>query len=106
MPAIGRLGDCSQVPMDAHGCPACPHILATGPAIEGSATVWANGLPTLRVTDEGIHLVCCGTNMWEAVTGSSTVFIDGLAAHRVGDLDRHCGGIGTLIEGSPNVIVG
>jgi hypothetical protein len=35
-----------------------------------------------------------------------TVFINGKGAHRMGDPTRHCGGIGQLIEGSPNVIVG
>lgn len=35
-----------------------------------------------------------------------TVFINGKGAHRMGDQNRHCGGMGQLIEGSPNVIVG
>jgi uncharacterized Zn-binding protein involved in type VI secretion len=38
--------------------------------------------------------------------GSSTVFINGKAAHRMGDQDKHCGGMGQMIEGSTNVIVG
>jgi hypothetical protein len=35
-----------------------------------------------------------------------TVFINGKGAHRIGDQNRHCGGLGQLVEGSPNVIVG
>ena len=65
-----------------------------------------NRLPALRVDDPGIHSACCGTNTWTATEGSATVFINGKPAHRMGDQTRHCGGMGRLIEGSPNVIVG
>jgi uncharacterized Zn-binding protein involved in type VI secretion len=44
--------------------------------------------------------------MWEATTGSGTVQINGKEAHRKGDQDKHCGGMGNMIEGSPDVIVG
>jgi len=105
MPAQGRLKDKSFAPADAHGCGACPHPV-TGPAIKGSSNVFVNSLPALRVGDNGVHSACCGPNIWTAVKGSATVFINGRAAHRMGDQDQHCGGIGNLIEGSPNVIVG
>src|SRR5690349_7640804 len=105
MPGQGRLGDKSNVPADAHGCPACPHP-AVGPAIVGSPDVNVNKLPALRVDDKGIHAACCNTNTWTAAKGSGTVFINGKAAHRMGDQDTHCGGSGQLIEGSTNVIVG
>lgn len=62
--------------------------------------------PALRVTDQGMHIACCGPNMWVAQKGSTSVFINGLPAHRMGDVDQHCGGVGYLIEGSPDVIVG
>ena len=101
----GRLGDKSFVPIDAHGCPACPHP-ANGPAIQGSPNVLVNGRPAIRVGDNGIHMACCGPNMWKAVSGSATVFINGKPAHRMGDQDRHCGGSGKLIQGSSNVLVG
>jgi uncharacterized Zn-binding protein involved in type VI secretion len=78
----------------------------TGPAIAGSPTVFVNNRPALRLGDKGIHAVCCGTNMWETVSGSATVQIDGKAAVRKGDQAKHCGGMGTMIEGSPDVIVG
>ncbi|HLL25144.1 MAG TPA: PAAR domain-containing protein, partial [Kofleriaceae bacterium] len=105
MPPQGRLGDKAQVPADAHGCPACPHP-AIGPAIAGSPTVLVNKRPALRVDDPGLHAACCGMNTWTAIEGSAAVFINDKAAHRMGDRNRHCGGIGRLIEGSPNVIVG
>ena len=105
MPPQGRLGDKSQAPVDAHGCLACPH-LAIGPAVTGSPNVLVNHRPALRVGDQGIHAPCCGPNKWTAEKGSSTVFINSQPAHRMGDSDRHCGGPGTLVEGSPNVIAG
>ncbi len=105
MPGQGRLGDKSQVPADAHGCPACPHP-AVGPAINGSPDVKCNGRLALRVGDPGVHMACCGPNTWTAAAGSGTVFINNQAAHRQGDQVTHCGGSGQLIEGSTNVMVG
>ncbi len=105
MPPMGRLGDMSQAPIDIHGCPACPHPVV-GPAVTGSPDVLVNGRPALRVGDQGVHMVCCGPNMWEAKMGSATVLINNKAAHRLGDMDKHCGGVGQLIEGSPDVLVG
>src|SRR5512144_2177257 len=105
MPAQSRLGDKSLCPSDAHGCPACPHP-AVGPAIIGSPNVNVNSKPALRVGDTGIHSACCGPNTWTAVGGSTTVFINGRPAHRMGDMDRHCGGVGQMIDGSTNVFTG
>lgn len=94
-----------MVPADAHGCPACPHP-CVGPAVQGSPDTWVNQRPALRVDDPGYHASCCNTNTWTATQGSETVFINGKAAHRQGDQNKHCGGMGKLIEGSPNVMVG
>ena len=105
MPPQGRLGDKSQAPADAHGCVACPHPVI-GPAIQGSPDVLVNNLPALRVGDMGIHAACCGPNTWTATLGSATVLINNMPAHRMGDMDTHCGGVGTLIEGSSDVITG
>jgi uncharacterized Zn-binding protein involved in type VI secretion len=105
MPAQGRLGDKAQITADAHGCPGCPHP-GTGPAIAGSADVLVNGKPALRQGDGGIHAVCCGPNQWKAQQGSPTVFINGRAAFRMNDPSVHCGGVGQLVEGSPDVVVG
>ncbi|MDJ0819195.1 MAG: PAAR domain-containing protein [Desulfobacterales bacterium] len=105
MPGQGRLGDKSQGTPDFHGCPSCPHPVI-GPAVQGSPNVLVNFRPALRVGDAGIHAACCGPNTWTAVKGSSTVLINNMPAHRMGDMDQHCGGVGTLIEGSTDVIVG
>jgi len=105
MPGIGRLGDLSNAPADAHGCPGCPHPVV-GPAIVGSPDVLVNHLPALRLGDQGVHAACCGPNMWTAVSGSATVMINGQPAHRLGDQDQHCGGPGQLIQGSPDVVAG
>jgi uncharacterized Zn-binding protein involved in type VI secretion len=105
MPGQARLGDKSSVPVDAHGCPACPHS-CQGPAIIGSPDVLVNGKPAVRVGDNGVHVACCGPNMWTAQVGSGTVFINNKQAHRLNDMDKHCGGIGRMIEASTNVITG
>jgi uncharacterized Zn-binding protein involved in type VI secretion len=103
--AAGRLGDRSQTPADSHGCPACPHA-AIGPAVMGSPNVFVNGRPALRTGDEGIHVVCCGPNKWTAAGGTPRVWINGRPAFRMHDQAQHCGGMGYLIEGSPNVWFG
>jgi uncharacterized Zn-binding protein involved in type VI secretion len=105
MPGAARLGDKSQVQADAHGCPACPHP-GIGPAIAGSPNVNINGRPAIRVGDPGIHAACCGPNTWTATKGSGTVMINNKPAHRMNDMDTHCGGVGKMIEGSSDVIVG
>lgn len=104
MSAQGRVGDKGNVQACAHGCPACPHP-AIGPAIIGSPDVLTNGLPSLRVDDFGMHAVCCNTNTWTATKGAQTVFINNKPAHRMNDAQKHCGGQGKLVEGSPNVMV-
>lgn len=105
MPGQSRLGDQSFVPVDTHLKNCCPHA-CKGPAIRGSPNVFVNFLPALRVTDNGTHATCCGANTWIATKGSSTVFINSLPAHRLFDEDMHCGGLGYMIEASPDVIVG
>jgi len=72
----------------------------------GSPDVNCNKRPALRVGDPGIHMACCAANMWKATMGSATVMINNKPAHRLNDSTQHCGGIGQLIEGSSNVIVG
>ena len=105
MPAAARVGDKSQCPSDGHGCPGCAHNVI-GPAVAGSPDVQITGMPAVRVGDPGIHAACCGPNTWTATAGSATVFINGKAAHRQNDVDAHCGGVGKMIEGSPDVTIG
>jgi uncharacterized Zn-binding protein involved in type VI secretion len=102
----GRVGDEAKCPEDGHKCPKCKHV-TVGPAIKGSPDTYINNQPTLRVGDRGMHTEkCCGANAWRAMTGSSTVTVNGLPIHRVGDETKHCGGLGRLIVGSPDVNVG
>lgn len=105
MPPQGRVSDLAQAPADAHGCPACPHPVV-GPALQGSPDVLVNFLPALRVDDPGMAVPCCDGNTWNAKMGSTTVMINNKGAHRLGDMTKHCGGVGKLITGSPDVIVG
>jgi uncharacterized Zn-binding protein involved in type VI secretion len=105
MPPQCRLGDKSSVPVDVHNCVKCPHQ-CIGPALRGSDDVNVNGRPAVRVGDDGKHAACCGPSTWIAQSGSATVFINGQQAHRLGDQDMHCGGVGQMVEGSNNVIVG
>ncbi len=65
-----------------------------------------NSRPALRKDDTGIHAACCTKNTWDAAKGSGTVFINNKEAMRQGDQTKHCGGSGTMIEGSTNVIIG
>jgi uncharacterized Zn-binding protein involved in type VI secretion len=105
MPAQCRLGDKSKVDADSHGCLACAHT-CVGPAVVGSPDVMVNNKPAIRVDDTGVHSSCCGGNTWIAKVGSSVVMINGKAAHRKDDMDQHCGGVGMMIEGSPDVETG
>ncbi|WP_437827619.1 PAAR domain-containing protein [Sorangium sp. So ce1153] len=106
MPSLGRVGDLSQCPADSHACPKCPHPEVIGPAVHGSSDVLADSLPALRLDDDGVHLACCGPNTWKAATGAAMVYINGKPAFRIGDFSRHCGGLGQLLTGSPDILVG
>lgn len=105
MPGACRLGHMAEAQADAHGCIACPHHVK-GPATTGSPDVKINNMPALRVTDMGVHAPCCGPNMWSAGKGSGTVTINFLPAVREGDMTQHCGGVGQMVEGSQDVIIG
>lgn len=100
-----RVGDKSEVKVDSHGKPCCPHD-CKGPGIKGSPDVQVNNRAALRLGDTGVHSTCCGANTWLAIDGSHTVIINGLYAHRRNDPDQHCGGLGKMIEGSDDVFVG
>ena len=105
MPPQSRVGDSAMCPADSHGAPCCPHPVV-GPGVAGSPDMLINGQPPLRVGDPGVHAACCGPNAWVVATGSSTVLFNNMAAARLGDITAHCGGVGTLIVGSNDVVVG
>jgi len=73
---------------------------------EARVSLLVNGQPALRKADPGVHSSCCGPNTWNAQACSGTVIVNGKGAHRLGDATKHCGGVGQLVEGSGDVIVG
>jgi len=103
MAGVCRLGDRAKAPIDTHGCAMCPHHNVIGPSISASSNVYVNGAPALRQNDIGMHMTCCGTNMWKVISASGQVFINGSAMVRKGDPTLHCGGMGEMMEASGNV---
>ena len=99
-----RLGDLGLILGDVHVCPGCPHV-CIGPTIDGSNDVFINGRNAIRKDDPGIHAACCGPNTFKANEGSSNVFVNGKPLVRLNDQTKHCGGMGHIITGSPNVYV-
>jgi uncharacterized Zn-binding protein involved in type VI secretion len=97
-----RVGDVAFCTADAHGCPACPHVVK-GPIINGSTDVMLSGLPAARVGDSGIHGTCCGPNTFTIAEGDSEVLINGKPAARRGDMTKHCGGTGKIIAGEAKI---
>ena len=94
-----RVGSKARAPIDAHGCPACPHSNCTGPANVASASeLIIAGLPAIRVGDSGIHAACCGTNRWSLGAGDDEVLYQGKALGVVGSPTQHCGGVGKIIQ--------
>ena len=102
MPAASRLGDTSDISADAHGCPGCPHP-GKGPFVNVSKDVFINGRGAARQDDLGIHAICCGPNIYTAKQGSPTVYVNNKPLMRVGDPTKHCGGDGSVTDGSPDV---
>lgn len=105
MPPVSRVGDKANCPADSHGKKCCAHNV-TGPAVSGSPDVSINGQAVLRIGDPGVHSACCGPNTWQTAAGSATVVVNGMPVVRFGDATSHCGGSGTMIEGSNDVSIG
>ncbi len=105
MPPQCRVGDFAHCGADAHGKPCCSHSVE-GPGILGSFNINVNGRMAMRLADPGVHGSCCGPNTWVTAMGSTTVFFNNRPAVRFGDTTTHCGGTGSMIQGSLNVLVG
>lgn len=105
MPQQSRVTDNAHNPADSHGDICCSHSV-TGPGTRGSPNILVNDLQPLRIGDPGVHSSCCGANSWVVAEGSDTVFFNGIPASRIGDRTTHCGGTGSLVQGSANVITG
>ncbi len=106
MPGACRRTDIHYNPSDSCGCGACPHAVS-GPAITGSPNVFANNLGGLRANgiDIGVHCCCCGPNIWGTMQGSPNVFLNNYPFVRLNDITWCCGGTGSMITCSPNVII-
>ena len=100
MPAQSRIGDIGVGICCCHSKPRC--IPMVGPLVQGSPNHRTNSLPSSRLGDMIIGY--CGHPGF-MITSSSTARINGLGAVRVGDNFTGCF-IGTLVQGSPNTIVG
>lgn len=105
MPAAARLGDQALCPACSHGCPKCPHSVQ-GNVVKASVVSLGNGFGLARLGDSGVHAGCCGPNTFIIMTACATSFEGGLPIARVGDMTQHCGGVGRLISGSANIVVG
>ena len=105
MPGTCRLTDIHFNPSDCHGCPNCCHPVS-GPAITGSSDVYINSLPALRCDhmDMGVHCCCCGPNIWGTLVGSPDVIVNCHGIVRLNDVDWCCGGVGTMVTCSQDVI--
>ena len=70
--------------------PSQGHCFPPLPCLNGSQTVFVNGLGVVRVTDDYGQVHNCGDNthsMGPAIHGSTDVFVEGLGIHRDGDRD-------------------
>lgn len=105
MPPASHVGNNANCPACDHGKPCCPHNV-TGPSVGGSPNVFIHGQAALRIGDPGVHSSCCDSNTWVNAAGSGTVFTNGIPAVRLGDTTTHCGGTGSMIEGSGTVAFG
>ncbi len=103
MPGISRLGDNARVEHHTHEKGCCPQN-AVGPAISASSNVIVNGVPALRLGDLGVHVSCCGPNLWTVIAASGQLFLNGSPAVRLGDTTLHCAITqGKMIEASGDV---
>jgi uncharacterized Zn-binding protein involved in type VI secretion len=93
-----RVGDMHVCPLITPGLPPIPHV--GGPVLPpGKPTVLIGGLPAATV---GSMATCVGP-VDSIIKGSTTVFIGGMPAARMGDTCAHGG---TIVSGSPNVLIG
>jgi uncharacterized Zn-binding protein involved in type VI secretion len=104
MPGWARLFDRSQCHNDgAVGLAAVEQI-----EVKPKNDVLVNGRPPLAMSGYGTYILCCGTPLarWTVREGSATVFVGGVHAAAQGYATVHQSGTGTLIEGSPDVLIG
>jgi len=95
---VARIGDIGIGVCTCHKSP----ITVVGTIVIGSPTVTANNLGTARIGD--LVMCSCGHTA-TLIMGSSTVLANGIGKSRMGDMWMGCP-IGTVMVGSPTVLVG
>lgn len=100
MPSQSRIGDIGVGICCCHKKPRCRPMV--GPLIQGSPNHRTNSIPSSRIGD--IVMGYCG-HTGIMVTGSLSSRINGLGCARIGDRFVGCF-TGTIVQGSPNTIVG
>lgn len=87
---------------------ACDADHAVGVSFGTARDVRVNGMRPLFMSDRGLYGACCGKNavMWTVSEGTATVLINGGFAAGLGMATAHPSGKGTLIDGSPDVLIG
>jgi hypothetical protein len=113
MAALGRFNGKDFCFCPKHNCKSCAKCghKVQGPATMGAAHTMVNGVPVLRIGDQGVHdkQTCCGPNKWVAMKTITPhkVFVEGKEVFCVGDISLHDGkDQGKLMVGATNVFVG
>jgi uncharacterized Zn-binding protein involved in type VI secretion len=98
---IGRyakVGSLATAPVDAHGCPACPHTDVFGALLTGTPAVFINNTRLVPVGSTGRHKTCCDENTFVVTGGDSEVKFQGKALAVLGSPTQHCGGKGSITK--------
>ena len=86
------------------GHPAGPTYFPPRPTISGASTVFADGIPVVRISDVWApHTNIISVHPSSGAGGSPTVFVEGQPVMRIGD-PIQCGSVCAM--GSPTVFCG
>jgi hypothetical protein len=87
---------------------ACNADHAVGVSFGTARDVLVNGRRPLFMTNRGLYGMCCSKAavMWVVSEGTATVLINGEFAAGLRMATAHQSGKGTLIDGSPDVLIG
>jgi uncharacterized Zn-binding protein involved in type VI secretion len=81
---------------------------AIGVASKAAGNVLVNGRSPLFMSSRGLYGACCGKSAvsWVVSEGSRTVLVNGELAAGLGGATTHASGKGSLIDASPDVLIG
>jgi uncharacterized Zn-binding protein involved in type VI secretion len=109
MPGIARVGDLVYNGTHSHNDPVTQIPLVfpvLGSFTTASDNVFVNSKAAVRVGDTGTHVVCTGSNTFEAKERTSaTVFINSKACIRENDFTEHCKNHLTRLATDPDGVV-